>query len=88
MADSLVFISIKGEQRLATYRLDEENGKLTHLADTKTKGEPGNLTCDAGRGLLFVAMPSSPTQAIASYSFRTPGPMPSFSSASTQRQVS
>src|SRR5580658_6288270 len=58
-ADSLVFISIKGEQRLAAYRLDEESGKLTHLADTKTKGEPGNLTCDAARGLLFVAMRST-----------------------------
>jgi 6-phosphogluconolactonase len=59
LADSLVFISIKGEQRIAVYRLDEENGKLTHLADTKTKGEPGNLTCDAARGLLFVAMRST-----------------------------
>src|ERR1700677_2531036 len=59
LADSLVFISIKGEQRLAAYRLDEESGKLTHLADTKTKGEPGNLACDPSNGLLFVAMRST-----------------------------
>ena len=58
-ADSLIFISIKGEQRLAAYRLDEESGQLTHLADTRTKGEPGNLTCDAAKGLLFVAMRST-----------------------------
>lgn len=58
-ADSYVYISVAGDKRIATYRMDEENGALTHVADFTTDGEPGATCVDPDRKFLFACIRSS-----------------------------
>jgi 6-phosphogluconolactonase len=57
-ADTFVYLSIAGDQRIAVYRMDEA-GKLTHRGDAKTDGEPGALTVDPQRRFLLAALRST-----------------------------
>ena len=57
-ADTVVYVSVAGEKRIAVYRMDRTTGKLTHRGDTKLDGEPGALTVDPGRRFLFAALPA------------------------------
>ncbi len=56
-ADTFVYVSVAGAQRIAAYRMDGD-GKLTHAGDTKTDGEPGALTTDPQGRYLFAALRS------------------------------
>jgi len=62
-ADTFVYVSLAGEQKIAVYHLDPAEGKLTHRADVKTDGEPGALTTDPKRQFLFAAIRSAGTLA-------------------------
>jgi 6-phosphogluconolactonase len=57
-ADTFVYLSIAGDQRIAVYQMDAD-GKLSHRGDAKTNGEPGALVADPERRFLFVAMRST-----------------------------
>jgi 6-phosphogluconolactonase len=54
-ADTVVYVSVAAEKRIAVYQMDRATGKLTHR-DTKLDGEPGALTVDPGRKFLFSAL--------------------------------
>ena len=43
-AETVVYVSIAAEKRIAIYQMDRATGKLTHRGDTKLDGEPGALT--------------------------------------------
>ncbi len=58
-AADVVYISVAGEKRIAIYQVDPADGRLTHVGDASTAGEPGALTTDPKRRFLFVALRST-----------------------------
>jgi 6-phosphogluconolactonase len=58
-ADTCVYVSVAGDKKIAVYKKDADSGKLTHLADTATDGEPGALTVDPRRQFLFASLRSA-----------------------------
>lgn len=58
-ADTYVYVSVAGEKKIAIYRMDTDEGKLTHRADVITDGEPGALTTDPKKQFLFAAIRSA-----------------------------
>ena len=57
--ETLCFVSVDGEQRIASYRLDEMTGQLTKLADTHLAATPGPLCVSPDRRTLFASLRSS-----------------------------
>jgi 6-phosphogluconolactonase len=55
-ADTVVYVSVAAEKRIAVYQMDRATGKLTHRGDTRLDGEPGALAVDPGRWFLFAAL--------------------------------
>jgi 6-phosphogluconolactonase len=58
-ADTYLYVSVAGEKKIALYRMDPAEGKLTHMADVVTDGEPGALAIDPRRHFLFAAIRSA-----------------------------
>lgn len=58
-AADVVYISVAGEKRIAIYQIDPIDGRLTHVGDTPTTGEPGALIADPKRRYLFAALRST-----------------------------
>lgn len=58
-AASYVYISLGGEKRIATYRQNEQDGRLTHLEDVKVPGAPGCLEVDPEKKFLFASIRSA-----------------------------
>lgn len=54
--ETVVYISIAAEKRIAAYRMDRMTGRLTHLGDAKFDGEPGALAAAPERRLLLAAL--------------------------------
>jgi 6-phosphogluconolactonase len=54
--DTVVYVSVAAEKRIAVYQMDRATGKLTHRGDAKLDGEPGALAVDPGRRSLFAAL--------------------------------
>ena len=55
----VVYVSVAGDKRIAVYHLDAADGKLTHVSDIATTGEPGALATDPERHYLFAAYRST-----------------------------
>ena len=55
-AGTVVYVSLAGEKKIAVYRVESSDGKLTHAADVKVEGEPGALTTDPKRRFLFASL--------------------------------
>jgi 6-phosphogluconolactonase len=58
-ADDVVYVSVAGEKRIAIFKLDAKDGRLTPAGDMATSGEPGALTTDSKRRVLFAALRST-----------------------------
>ena len=58
-AADVVYVSVAGEKRIAVYQIDSADGRLTHVGETSTTGEPGALITDAKRRYLFAALRST-----------------------------
>jgi 6-phosphogluconolactonase len=58
-ANDVLYISVAGDKRIALYRINPADGKLAHVADTATTGEPGALATDPKGRLLFAAFRST-----------------------------
>ena len=58
-ADTFVYLALAGEKKIAVYRMDPRQGKLTHRADIRIDGEPGALTVDPKRRFLFASLRSA-----------------------------
>lgn len=58
-AADVVYVSVAGEKRIAIYQVDSTEGRLTHVGNASTAGEPGALTTDAKRRYLFAALRST-----------------------------
>jgi 6-phosphogluconolactonase len=58
-ADTALYISVAGEQKIAVYRMDPAEGRLTLRATTATAGEPGALAVDPHRRFLFASLRST-----------------------------
>ena len=54
-AETIVYVSVADERRIAAYRLADD-GKLTHLRDTKVPGQAAALTTDPARKFLFASL--------------------------------
>src|SRR5262249_38874450 len=54
--DTVVYVSVAAEKRIAVYLMDRATGKLTHRGDAKLDGKPGALAVDLGRRSLFAAL--------------------------------
>jgi 6-phosphogluconolactonase len=54
--DTVVYVSVAAEKRIAVYTMDRATGALTHRGDAKLDGEPGAMTVDPGRRFLFAAL--------------------------------
>jgi 6-phosphogluconolactonase (cycloisomerase 2 family) len=55
-ADTVLYVSVAAEKRIAVYLVDPATGRLTHRGDARLDGEPGALTADPGRQFLFAAL--------------------------------
>jgi 6-phosphogluconolactonase len=56
VAATFVYISVAGEKRIAAYRMNEQDGTLTHLQDVATPGSPGAMDTEPEGRFLFVAL--------------------------------
>src|SRR5262249_45511049 len=59
IAADFVYVSVAGEKRIAIFRLDPNDGKLTAAGEIATSAEPGALVTDTKRRFLFAALRSS-----------------------------
>jgi 6-phosphogluconolactonase len=55
-AGTVIYVSLAGEKKVAVYRMDSDDGKLTHANDIKLEGKPGALTTDPKRRFLFASL--------------------------------
>ena len=58
-AETVVYISIAAENRIAVYAMDDDDGELRHLGDTRLAAEPGPLTTDPAGRFLFASIRSA-----------------------------
>jgi 6-phosphogluconolactonase len=58
LADTLVFVSVAGEKRLATLRLNEATGEMKLVRHTAINGEPGPLSLHPSGRFLFASIRS------------------------------
>src|SRR5262249_48304415 len=58
LANTVVYVSVAGEKKIAVYKMGPKDGKLTLSSATATAGEPGALTVDPRRTFLFAAIRS------------------------------
>src|SRR5882724_3038854 len=58
-AADVVYVSVAGEKRISIFKLDSGDGRLTPTGDISTSGEPGALTTDPKRRILFAALRST-----------------------------
>ena len=59
LAQSHVYVSVAGENRIAVYARETGTGELTHQSDTRINGEPGALTVNSTRTLVFASIRST-----------------------------
>ncbi|CAN5487511.1 6-phosphogluconolactonase [soil metagenome] len=59
LAGDFLYVSVAGEKRIAIYEIDSADGRLRHVGDTPTAGEPGALITDSKRRYLFAVLRSS-----------------------------
>ncbi|QDV50393.1 lactonase family protein [Gimesia fumaroli] len=58
-AASFVYLSLGGEKKIAIYRLNEQDGALTHVEDVPLAGAPGCLEVDPTKKYLFASVRSA-----------------------------
>ena len=58
-AADVVYVSVAGEKRIAIFKLDSGDGRLTPAGEISTSGEPGALVTDTKRRFLFAALRST-----------------------------
>ena len=58
-AASFVYLSLGGEKKIAIYRLNEQDGALTHVEDVPLAGAPGCLEVDPEKKYLFASVRSA-----------------------------
>lgn len=58
-AKTFVYISLDGENRIASYGVDEASGTLTNRSDTKLDAAPGSLAVSPTGHFLFASVRSS-----------------------------
>ena len=64
-AQTMCYVSISGENRIAAYKLSPESGTLEHVFDLAVDGAPGALAVSPDRRFLYAALRS--TKSIAAY---------------------
>jgi 6-phosphogluconolactonase len=70
-AETLLYISDAGNQRIVVYRMDDEKGELTEIQTVDSKAAPGSLCVDPQRKHLFASLRS--TFKLASYAIAKDG---------------
>jgi 6-phosphogluconolactonase len=55
-AETLAYVSLAKDRKIAVYRIDATTGALTHVADAACEGEPGALVANPARTLLFASL--------------------------------
>jgi 6-phosphogluconolactonase len=55
-ADTVVYVSLAAEKKIAVYKLSPADGKLARSAETVLDGEPGALITDPLRRFLFASL--------------------------------
>jgi len=58
-ADTFLYVSDAGNQRIVIYKIDNESGKLTPVDEVDVKAAPGPLVADPTRKYLFASLRSS-----------------------------
>ena len=56
---TFAYVSVAGEKKILLFRVSPENGKLEQKAALKLTGEPGALTVDPDRRVLFASLRST-----------------------------
>ncbi len=59
IAETVLYVSVAGEKRIAAYAMDEASGGLQHASDTRLDAEPGPLTTDPDGTFLFASVRST-----------------------------
>ncbi len=62
-ADTVVYVSERGDKKIAVYSLDEESGELTRKSEVILEGSPGAL-CSSGDAKYLYAAVRSPNEFI------------------------
>ncbi|MDP6467694.1 MAG: lactonase family protein [Pirellulaceae bacterium] len=58
-AETVVYVSIAAENRIAVYAMDDSNGNLRHVSDMGLNAEPGPLATDPAGKFLFASVRSA-----------------------------
>lgn len=58
-AASFMYLSLGGEKKIAIYRINEQDGALTHIEDVPLPGAPGCLEVDPEKKYLFASVRSA-----------------------------
>ena len=56
LADTVVYVALAAEKKIAVYRMNPEDGKLSRIDATVLDGEPGALAVDPNRRFLFASL--------------------------------
>lgn len=55
-ARTFVYVALADQKKIAVYRMNEDDGKLTHVADAACDGEPAALISDPAKTFLFASI--------------------------------
>jgi len=55
-AETVAYVSLAKDRKIAVYKVDPATGVLTHSADAAREGEPGALVANPARTLLFASL--------------------------------
>ena len=58
-AETVVYVSVAAEKRIVVYAMDDDSGRLSHVADARMNAEPGPLATDPARKFLFASVRSA-----------------------------
>src|SRR5688572_11715667 len=84
-AETLLYISDAGNQRIVAYRMNDESGELTEVQTFDAKAAPGSLCVDSQNKYLFASLRS--TFNLASYAIANDDKLTLLSMVELERDV-
>jgi len=84
-AETLLYISDAGNQRIVVYRMDDDSGALTEVQTVDAKAAPGSLCVDPQKKYLFASLRS--TFKLASYAIAKDGKLELLSTTDLEPNV-
>src|SRR5215211_6165037 len=84
-AETLLYISDAGNQRIVVYRMNDDSGELAELQAVEAQAAPGSLCIDPQKKYLFASLRS--TFKLASYGINKTNKLELLSTVELERDV-